>query len=89
MTHDECCEWAEENDTELVFLDDADEAIIGIVVDGLEDCRIAYSKRKFLEILQKQGMTESEAEEWYEYNTLRSLPYMGKHSPIFLEESCG
>jgi hypothetical protein len=39
VTREECCEWAEENDAELVFLDDADEAIVGIVVDALNEVR--------------------------------------------------
>lgn len=85
MTWEECKEWAEEHDTELVGLDNADEAIVGIAVDGVDAYKVVYSKSKFLGTLQKQGMTESEAQEWYEYNTLRSLPYMGVHAPIFLE----
>lgn len=85
MTREECKAWAEEHDTELILLDDADEAIVGIAVDGVDDYKVVYSKSKFLESLQNQGMTEIEAIEWYEYNTLRSLPYMGIHSPIFLE----
>lgn len=73
-------------DLPIVFLPhEYDDAIVGLAVDGVEAHKIIYSKQKFLEGLQREGMTEEEAIDWYEYNTVRSLPYMGEHAPIFME----
>lgn len=34
--------------------------------------------------LMNEGMTEEDAIEYIDYNTLRSLPYMGDRCPIVL-----
>lgn len=86
MTRNEVERWAEENDVTLVILDGLDDAIVGIASDGLECPKVVYSKSKVVDALVSDGMTRDEALDWYCYNTLRSLPYMGKEAPIFLEE---
>jgi len=65
-----------------VILSDLDTAIIGIVED-FNGRRILYSKEKILNILMvRDGMTESEAEEFYDYNILGL--YAGEQNPVFL-----
>lgn len=58
-----------------------DDAIIGYTEDG----RIVYSYSLMVEYLkEKEGMSEEEALDWLEYNTIRTVPYMGKSSPIIV-----
>lgn len=85
MTAEEVKIWACENETELVLLDDLDEAIEGIISEGLPHVKVVYSKEKAIEIFRSYDMTEEEAWDHFEYNTLRSLPYMGDAAPVFME----
>jgi hypothetical protein len=66
-----------------------------LLADGLETALVGYatvSNRTVacydwdlaIRAFMKQGMTEEEAIEFYEYNTVRSLPYMGENAPIFM-----
>jgi hypothetical protein len=66
-----------------IKLDGLDEAILGIVEEFGNSPRILYSKNKILNILsEKDGMTWSEAEEFYDYNILGL--YAGEQNPVFL-----
>lgn len=66
-----------------VILDGLDSAVIGVIEEFGRDNRILYSKNKILEILsQRDGMTWSEAEEFYDYNILGL--YAGEQNPVFL-----
>lgn len=79
------------------FVVDIDEYAEGaILLDGLEDCiigiveefgngrRILYSKDMILDKLQERdGMTSSEAEEFYEYNILGL--HAGEQNAVFLD----
>lgn len=58
-----------------------DDALIGIS----DDNRAIYDYNKMIEwLIEKEGFTEIEAIEWIEYNTIRSLPYMGSDAPIIM-----
>jgi len=66
-----------------VLLAGLDNAIIGIVED-FTGRKILYSKPKILNILMvRDGMTESEAEEFYDYNILGL--YASDLNPVFLD----
>jgi hypothetical protein len=66
-----------------VILDGLDEAIIGIVEEFGNGPRILYSKPKILNILcERDLMTQSEAEEFYDYNILGL--YAGEQNAVFL-----
>lgn len=66
-----------------IKLDGLDEAIIGVVEEFGNGPRILYSKNKIIYILQERdGMTWSEAEEFYDYNILGL--YASDRNPIFL-----
>ena len=66
-----------------VLLTGLDNAIVGIVED-FTGRKILYSKPKILNILMvRDGMTESEAQEFYDYNILGL--YASELNPVFLD----
>ena len=67
-----------------VLLTGLEEAIIGIVEEFGNGPRILYSKSKIIDILCKRDlMTESEAEEFYDYNILGL--HAGEQNAVFLD----
>lgn len=71
--------WSEE---QLTIADGFDEAVIGIDVVGE---RIIYSVQRVIDILiDRDGMSEQEAIDWYEYNMQST--YVGEHTPIWCED---
>jgi len=66
-----------------ILLDGLDNAILGVVEEFGNSPRVLYSKHKILTILcERDGMTWSESEEFYDYNILGL--YAGEQNPIFL-----
>ena len=66
-----------------IKLDGLDDAILGIVEEFGNGPRILYSRNKILNILsERDGMTWSESEEFYDYNILGL--YAGEQNPVFL-----
>ena len=58
-----------------------DAAIIGVSTD----CQVVYDYDKMIEDLMKhESFTYTEASDWIDYNTIRTLPYMGQHKPIIM-----
>ncbi len=58
-----------------------DTALIGVT----EDSRAVYDYRKMVAwLVENDGMTEEEAEEWISYNTIGALPNAGSRSPIIM-----
>lgn len=58
-----------------------DDALIGVSEDG----RAIYDFDKMVEwLMNKEGLSDIEAVEWIETNTLRALPYMGADAPIIM-----
>ena len=76
-----------DDDVELLCADGFDDAIVGVTADhkhGVD--RVVYDREKCIQILvDRDGMDWSEAEEFFQYNTERSLPYMGDGGPLFVE----
>lgn len=66
-------------DEELLFADGFDDAILG--VDD-RDFRVVYSVKRILEVLQKEGLTQEQSMEHYEYNILGA--YVGEKTPIYV-----
>lgn len=66
----------------LVFDNSAyDNSIIGYTTDD----RVVYDYDKMIEeLMQDEGITESEAIDWIDFNTIRSIPYAGEYSPIVM-----
>ena len=67
-------------DDALVFDNpDFDEAIIGVSDDG----RVIYDYDAMIAYMAAQDdISEEEAMEFIEYNTIRSIPYAGEKAPI-------
>jgi hypothetical protein len=67
-----------------ILLSGLEDCIVGIVEEFGNGRRILYSKDKILEKFQtNNGMTLSEAEEFYDYNILGL--YAGEQNAIFLD----
>lgn len=66
----------------IIFSDDSyDDALIGVSSDG----RAIYDFDLMVQWLMEQdNMDYTEAVEWIEYNTIRSLPYVGDAAPIVM-----
>ena len=59
------------------FLED----ILGVTDDG----RVVYHFGKMVESLMKSDdMSHEDAVEFIEYNTIRTIPYMGDRSPVIV-----
>lgn len=85
-SNDELKEWLEDQGYEesIVFESPSyRNAVLGISEDG----RVIYSERIIIEdMMIDEGMELEEAVDHFEYNILRSLPYMGKTAPIILRD---
>jgi hypothetical protein len=64
---------------DVVVLDNLDDALIGF---DTEAERAIYDYHKIIAVYTDQGMDPDEATEFYEYNLVRALPYMGDKPPI-------
>ena len=68
-------------DTIIFENESYDDALIGISHDG----RAIYSFEKMVEwLINRDGITETEAIEWIEFNTIRAIPYAGDKAPIVM-----
>lgn len=65
-----------------------DDSIIGISATEDYSTHLIYSfNQMIVELMQDEKMTESEAVEFIEYNTIRSLPYIEEEiRPIIMYE---
>ena len=60
------------------------QALIGVSYDG----KAVYDEKKIIKAFMGDGMTSDEAVEFYEYNTLRALPYVPQEArPIIIRTS--
>ena len=60
---------------------DFDEAIRGVTDEG----QVVYDYNAMVRcMMQHDGITEEEAIEFIEYNTIRALPYFGPNAPIIM-----
>ena len=63
--------------------DDFRDAIIGTSHDGC----LVYSYNKMVEYYMKENDCDEEsAREWIDYNTIRTIPYMGTYPPVIVFE---
>lgn len=75
---------AEEN-PEALTLDGFDEAFVGIARRCGQPSLAVYDRGLCLGVLERQGMTPEEAEEFFTYNTEGS--WAGEMTPIILDAS--
>ena len=81
----------ENENPEALLYDDMDDALIGVYRGDLarQDMRegsiAVYSYTKFLELYIKEGMTEEEAVECFDFNVAGA--YIGEYQPIIVDDS--
>ncbi len=83
MTKEEIIEQFDLED-DLVFLEESNifnKGIIGVSSDNLH---IVYDYEKLVEALVGSGLSEEDARDTLDYNTLPSAPQMGKCHPIII-----
>ena len=83
MTIKEINDYAEENDVQILLFSspDYENSIMGISSDN----RVIYDYDKMVEdLMTNENLSEIDAIEFIEYNTIRSLAYYEK-SPIILQ----
>lgn len=71
------------DDYSILLADGLDEAFIGIGWQFNTPLAV-YDRDKCIEILESQGMTPEEAQEYFYFNTQGA--YVGEQTPIFLEK---
>jgi hypothetical protein len=69
---------------EMLKCDGYDEAIIGVASRFGQQDVIAYDYDKYIELLQKDGMTYEEAVEYFDFNVIGA--WVGEGTPIFVEK---
>lgn len=73
-------ELAEQNE-EMLFADGFDEALIGVVERCGQPTVALYDANRVLEILVREGATEEDALEHFQFNVLGA--WMGDNTPAF------
>lgn len=73
------------NENTLVFDSPSfDKSIIGLTFDG----RAIYELHRMAnELSEDDKISQEDALEFIEYNTVRSLPYVGSSAPLILEDT--
>lgn len=75
-------EIAEINETVLLFDNPSfDNSLVGITIN---DQAVYDLNSMILELMEDDGFTYEEAAEFIDYNTIRSLPYVGDKAPIIV-----
>lgn len=69
---------------EYIVLDGLDECLVGVIERFGTEPVLLYDTRKIIEKLQKDGLTEEEAVEYYAFNIAGG--YFGERTPAFLIE---
>jgi hypothetical protein len=56
-------------------------SIIGVTING----QVVYDYEKMVdELMKDDGISEQEAIDWIEYNTIRVIPYAGEMAPVIM-----
>ena len=67
----------------LLFMDGYDDCVVGVVERFGQPPIVCYEKESvLLQIARESGMTEEDAEEWFEYNQIGA--WMGEATPCFI-----
>lgn len=74
----------EQLEDHMMIMDGYDSCIAGIAMRFGYPNVLAYDYEKVIRKLVKQGMTEEEAVEWFEFNMIGA--YVGEGTPIFIHK---
>jgi len=83
MSSEEKKNYISERNPDALFAEGLDEAIVGAVERFGMAPVVLYDRKKCIEILISQGMSEEEALEFYDYNIIGS--WVGDETPCFAE----
>lgn len=70
------------DDPEILQMDGFEDCVAGVCTRFGQPPILIYDKRRVIAKLMVQGMTEDEAEEFFDYNQIGA--WMGDHTPAFL-----
>lgn len=82
MDADQLREMIAEYNEEAMIADGLDDAIIGMACRCGSDPVVAYDTNKVIALYVKEGMTEEEAVEFFEFNVLGA--YVGPNTPVYI-----
>ena len=81
MNREEIQKALEDLDVTVVLADGLDEAFLGITDDSPP--RAVYDQKKIIDLLMtRDGMSEEEAEEFFDYNI--GGAYVGEQTPVYV-----
>lgn len=69
-------------DPEALLMDGFDDAILGYFIRCGQPLVVTYDRRKCIEVLVGQGLSEDDAEEYFEFNCAGA--WVGDRTPAFL-----
>lgn len=91
MTKEEVLEFLKEENPEAMLFENPsfEKAIIGYTKNNFGNLVAVYDYNEMVDSLTEEYSTDSEdpytdAIEWIEYNSMRSLPYMGENAPAII-----
>jgi hypothetical protein len=70
-------------DPELLLMDGFDDAVVGVISVFGQEPVVAYDREKVIALLEEQGMTREDAEEFHSYN--QAGLYAGEKTWAFLD----
>jgi hypothetical protein len=73
--------WCDENEETVLTADGFDDALLGLG-QQFHTFFAVYDRSKCIKILMGQGMSEMDAEEYFEFNTAGA--YVGEQTPVFV-----
>lgn len=83
MDFNEKADWLAEIDEEILLADGFEDALLGYMERAGGMLCAAYDRDKCIQILvDRDGMTEEEAEEYFEFNVVGA--YVGEKTPAFV-----
>lgn len=68
---------------DLIFMDGYDDCIVGVMERYGAEPVVLYDKCAVIDVLVRDGMTEEEAYEFFEFNQLGA--WVGEKTPAFVE----
>ena len=82
MSRDEVADFVSEFSENALLCDGLEEAFVGVSVRFGQEPIACYDYNKVLKIFMKDGMTEEEAVEYFDYNVIGA--WVGEQTPCFI-----
>ena len=80
------CNW-NNLDEDSTHFDGLDKCVIGMTKNIKNKYILVYSYTKLIEhFIKSQQMTPDDAIDWFNYNIIKTIPYMGVGKPLIVDE---